>query len=140
MVRIACFVDDEVLLAAVQRALNQPEVLISLLSASVLSDDIRQTARSAAPDLILLELAAGLSHAHVMFFLRADKATRSVPIVLFSHTAYLMNHAASLGADAFLRLPATLEQIADTVLDLLPTLPAREVGLAPLRIPIALSS
>ncbi|MDZ4718501.1 MAG: response regulator [Roseiflexaceae bacterium] len=138
MVRIACFADDETLLAAIHRALHQHGVSLSTLSASALSDDVRQAARGVAPDLILLELAPTLTNAHLVFFLRADKALRSVPIILLSHTSHLTSHAAALGADAFLRLPATREQIADTVFNLLPSMPAREVGIAPSRIPIAL--
>jgi CheY-like chemotaxis protein len=140
MVQIACFADDEALLAVIQRALHQPGVSINMLSASALSDDVRQAARGAAPDLILLELAPALANAHVIFFLRADTAMRSVPIVLLSHTPYLTNHAAALGADAFIRLPATAEQIADTVFRLVPKLTTREVGIAPTRVPAALPS
>lgn len=136
MVRIACFIDDEFLRTAVQSALNQPTTSLNIFAASNLSDAVRQKARSVAPDLILLELAAGLSNAHIVFFLRADSVTRSIPIVVLSYAASLATYAAAFDVDAFVRLPATIEQISEAALQFMPLLPAREVGVAPTRLPL----
>lgn len=133
MARIVCFSDSAALVRAVRLGLSGREHAIYPLPCSRLTDDLRRTVRQLAPDVILLELSHALDNPHLFIFLRADAATRNVPIVVLSPSPQTDLYAGALGADAFLCSPFTAEQIDRTIQLYLP-LPA-PVGLPPLHQP-----
>jgi DNA-binding response OmpR family regulator len=126
--RIVCFVEDEQLIAAAERALTQSHHSFHLFPARDLSADVRQMIHYAKPDLFLLELSPSLSNLHLFVFLRSDEVTRSRPIILLSADTQIDQHAAALNAEASLQIPATSDQISDIIAELLPDQLAFSVG------------
>lgn len=117
MARIVCFTDNTAVASVVQHALTDRQHVLHFLSASRLTDDLRQNVRRLAPDVILLELSQTIDNPHLYFFLRSDKATRSTPIIILSSGARLAHQAAMLGADGYLQRPFLTDQLSNMVTD-----------------------
>lgn len=149
MARIACFSDSATLVRETRLGVGDREHAIYPLPSSQLTDDLRRTVRQLAPDIALLELTHALDNPHLFIFLRADAATRDIPIVVISSSEQLELYAAALGADAYLRSPFTPEQLAQVlepyigplhtpapqVVELPAPRPARRVPAPPLMLP-----
>ena len=131
MARIVCFTDQEDLIEVTRQGLHVCGHTLSALSASSLSDNIRNAVKCIAPDLVLLEVAHTLDNPHLFFFLRSDAMTRDVPIVLISSNPQIEQHATILGAQAYLSFPCSADQICALVQSFLPrSVQEREVGTA----------
>ena len=115
MARIVCFTDNTVVARVVQQELTDRQHALHFLSASELTDELRQSVRRLAPDVILLELSQTIDNPHLYFFLRSDKATRNTPIIVLSSGARLAQQAAMLGADGYLQRPFLAEQLSSMV-------------------------
>ena len=115
MARIVCFTDNTVVARVVQQELTDRQHALHFLSASQLTDELRQSVRRLAPDVILLELSQTIDNPHLYFFLRSDKATRNTPIIVLSSGARLAQQAAMLGADGYLQRPFLAEQLSSMV-------------------------
>ncbi|MEN9937881.1 MAG: hypothetical protein RLZZ387_4460 [Chloroflexota bacterium] len=102
MARIVCFIDSAALVGAVRHGLSGREHALFPLPSSRLTDDLRRTVRQLSPDLFLLELTHALDNPHLFIFLRADAATRDVPVVVLAAGQKLALYAEALGADDFL--------------------------------------
>lgn len=105
MARIVCLSDTLSLVRAIRQELAGGEHSVQLLPCSRLNDALRQAVRQAAPDIVLLELTHTLDNPHIYFFLRADQATRHVPVVLLSSMPHIDVYADALGADGFVHTP-----------------------------------
>src|SRR3954466_7299478 len=103
MAHIICFSDTAAVIHAVQQGLNSTEHTIHLLTASRLTSELRETVQRLAPDIILLELSHATDTPHLCFFLRSDRATRNIPIILVSAGQSLAQQAEILGADGYLQ-------------------------------------
>jgi CheY-like chemotaxis protein len=115
MARIICFTDNTTVARVVQHELTDRQHALHFLSASKLTDDLRQSVRRLAPDVILLELSQTIDNPHLFFFLRSDKATRNTPIIVLSSGTHLAQQAAMLGADGYLQRPFLAEQLSSMV-------------------------
>jgi CheY-like chemotaxis protein len=115
MARIVCFTDNTAVARVVQQELTDQQHALHFLSSSRLTDDLRQSVRRLAPDVILLELSQTLDNPHLYFFLRSDKATRNTPIIVLSSGTRLAQQAAMLGADGYLQRPFLAEQLSSMV-------------------------
>ena len=115
MARIVCFTDNTAVARVVQHELTDRQHALHFLSASRLTDDLRQSVRRLAPDVILLELSQTIDNPHLYFFLRSDKATRNTPIIVLSSGARRAQQAAMLGADGYLQRPFLAEQLSSMV-------------------------
>jgi CheY-like chemotaxis protein len=139
MARIVCFADSAALARAVRHELTDREHAIHSLPASRLTEDLRHTVRQLAPDLVLLELNRAPDNPHLFFFLRADQATRTVPIVMLAPAPHMHFHAAALGADGFLTTDFAPNDLRRLVAPLLPApvpaVPALDLPLRPAPIP-----
>ena len=111
MARIICFADNAAVVRAVQQECGDSEHAIQVLSASRLTNELRQTVQHFAPDLILLELSHAIDNPHLYFFLRADQITRATPIILVSSGNRLAQQAEMLGADGYVERPFLAEQL-----------------------------
>ncbi|NWG21713.1 MAG: response regulator [Chloroflexi bacterium] len=130
MARIVCLSDTLSLVRAIRRELAGGEHSIHLLPCSRLNDALRQAVRQAAPDIVLLELTHTLDNPHIYFFLRADQATRHVPVVLLSSMPHIELYADALGADGFVHTPlneAELHVVLDTCLGVRRSFPPHQV-------------
>jgi CheY-like chemotaxis protein len=89
-----------------------------------------ETARSAAPDLILLDQCLPeLVGSDVLTELRGDPATQHIPVVVLSGADVQPTAALSAGAAAFLRKPYRKDELLDLVESLLAqpeTMPEQE--------------
>jgi CheY-like chemotaxis protein len=148
MARIACFSDSTALVRAARLGLSGREHAIYPLPCSRLTDDLRQTVRQFAPDVALFELNHALDNPHLFIFLRADAATRDVPVIVVSEDEQLELYAIALGADGFLHSPFAqlqLEQALEPFIGprrapapemvRLPALPAIQAPAATITIP-----
>jgi CheY-like chemotaxis protein len=117
MARIVCFTDNTAVARVVQHGLTDRQHTIHFLSASRLTEDLRQSVRRLAPDVILLELSQTIDNPHLYFFLRSDTATRNIPIIILSSGARLAQQAAMLGADGYLQRPFLADQLSSMVAD-----------------------
>jgi CheY-like chemotaxis protein len=115
MARIVCFTDNTAVARVVQQELTDQQHALHFLSSSRLTDDLRQSVRRLAPDVILLELSQTIDNPHLYFFLRSDKATRNTPIIVLSSGTRLAQQAAMLGADGYLQRPFLAEQLSSMV-------------------------
>jgi len=115
MARIICFTDNAAVAHVIQQGLVDRQHTLHVLSASRLTEDLRQTVRRLAPDIILLELAQTIDNPHLYFFLRSDQATRNIPIIVLSSGARLAHQAAMLGADGYLQRPYLADQLSSVV-------------------------
>ena len=115
MARIVCFTDNNAVAQGVQQGLTDRQHKLHFMSASRLSDELRRKVRRIAPDVILLELSHTVDNPHLFFFLRSDKATRDIPIIVVSSSTRLAQQAAMLGADAFLQRPFLADQLSSMV-------------------------
>ena len=115
MARIVCFTDNTTVARVVQHELTDRQHALHFLSSSRLTDDLRQSVRRLAPDVILLELSQTIDNPHLYFFLRSDKATRNTPIIILSSGARLAQQAAMLGADGYLQRPLSAPQVVLSV-------------------------
>ena len=115
MARIVCFTDNAAVARTIQQGLIDRQHALHFLSASRLTDDLRQNVRRLAPDVILLELSQTIDNPHLFFFLRSDKATRNTPIIVLSNGARLAQQAAMLGADGYLERPFLADQLSSMV-------------------------
>lgn len=118
MNRIVCFADSGTVANTVQQVLNNHD--LHIMSASRLSNDVRSTVEHIAPDVILLELNRSMDNAHLYFFLRADQATRSTPVILVSPTEIAAQQAAVLNPDDVLSRAELANQLLHTVARHLP--------------------
>jgi CheY-like chemotaxis protein len=132
MARIACFSDNPALVRAVRLGLSGREHAIFPLPSSRLTDDLRRTVRHLAPDIVLLELSHALDNPHLFIFLRADQATRHVPVIVLSSSPQLDLYAAALGADGFLSSAFTADELARA---LAPFVPSPSLAHPPLHLP-----
>lgn len=115
MARVVCLSDTLSLVRAIHHELAQSEHMLRPLPCSRLNDALRYAIRQASPDIILLELAPTLDNPHVYFFLRADEATRDIPVILLSSLAHMEVYAEALGADGFLLLPVDGAILRDAI-------------------------
>ena len=115
MARIVCFTDNTAVARVIQQGLADRQHLLHFLSASQLTEELRQNVRHLAPDVILLELSQTVDNPHLYFFLRSDQATRNIPIILLSSGARLAQQAAMLGADGYLQRPFLADQLSSMV-------------------------
>jgi len=115
MARIICFTDNAAVARVIQQGLADRQHVLQFLSASRLTEALRQSVRRAAPDVILLELSQTIDNPHLFFFLRSDQATRKIPIILLSSGARLAQQAAMLGADGYLQRPFLADQLSSMV-------------------------
>jgi DNA-binding response OmpR family regulator len=120
MARIVCFTDNSTLAQGIQQGLTDRQHTLHFLSASRLSDELRRTVCRIAPDIILLELAQTIDNPHLFFFLRSDKATRTIPIIVLSSSTRLAQQAAMLGADGYIQRPFLADQLSGMVAAHLP--------------------
>lgn len=121
MARIICFADNSAVVNAVQQGLGEGNHTIHLLSASLLTSELRQTVQRIAPDVILMELSHATDNPHLYFFLRADRVTRNTPIILVSTAGKpLAQQAEILGADGYVERPLGSEQLRRVVTPHLP--------------------
>src|SRR6266487_1564950 len=111
MARIICFADNAAVVHAVQQGFVEGEHSIRLLSASLLTSELRKIVQNFAPDLILLELSHATDNPHLYFFLRADRVTRNTPIILVSSGKRLAQQAEMLGADGYVERSFLSEQL-----------------------------
>ncbi len=111
MARIICFADNAAVVHAIQHGFVESEHSIRLLSASLLTSELRKIVQNFAPDLILLELSHATDNPHLYFFLRADRVTRNTPIILVSSGKRLAQQAEMLGADGYVERPFIAEQL-----------------------------
>ncbi|HWQ15511.1 MAG TPA: response regulator [Roseiflexaceae bacterium] len=132
MARIVCFSDSAALVRAVRLGLSGREHAIFPLPGSRLTDDLRRTVRQLAPDIVLLELSQTLDNPHLFIFLRADEATRNVPVIVLASSPQLDLYATALGADGFLSSTFTPDEL---VRALAPFIPRRAPALQPLPAP-----
>ena len=127
MSSIVCFTDSSAVTHATQHLLSGHE--LHVLSASRLTDAVRQLVGQIAPDVILLELSASMDNAHLYFFLRADRTTRNIPVILVSPSEFVEQQAAILEADGYLRRTALHDQLRPTISRFLPrTLKANAIA------------
>src|SRR5512143_4069180 len=103
MARIVCFTDNAAVARVIQQGLADRQHMLHFMSASRLTEDLRQSVRRLVPDVILLELSQTIDNPHLYFFLRSDQATRNIPIILLSAGTRLAQQAAMLGADGYLQ-------------------------------------
>jgi len=115
MARIICFTDNAAIARVIQQGLADRQHVLQFLSASRLTETLRQSVRRAAPDVILLELSQTIDNPHLFFFLRSDQATRKIPIILLSSGSRLAQQAAMLGADGYLQRPFLADQLSSMV-------------------------
>jgi len=115
MARIICFTDNAAIARVIQQGLADRQHVLQFLSASRLTETLRQSVRRVAPDVILLELSQTIDNPHLFFFLRSDQATRKIPIILLSSGARLAQQAAMLGADGYLQRPFLADQLSSMV-------------------------
>ena len=116
MARIICFADNSAVVNAVQQGLGEGNHTIHLLSASLLTSELRHTVQRIAPDIILMELSHATDNPHLYFFLRADRVTRNTPIILVSTAGKpLAQQAEILGADGYIDRPLGCEQLRRVV-------------------------
>jgi CheY-like chemotaxis protein len=115
MARIICFSDSAAVIHAVEQGLDDAEHSIHMMSASRLTDELRETVQQLSPDVILLELSHAIDNPHLYFFLRADCSTRNTPIILVSAGQRLAQQAEILGADGYLQRPFASEQLLGAV-------------------------
>lgn len=118
MNRIVCFADSGAVASTIQHLLTGHD--IHIMSASRLTNDVRSTVEHIAPDIILLELNRSMDNAHLYFFLRADQATRSTPVILVSPTDIAAQHAAVLNPDDVLSRTQLAADLLPTVTRFLP--------------------
>lgn len=111
MARIICFADNAAVVRAVQQECGDSQHAVQVLSASRLTNELRQAVQAFAPDLILLELSHAIDNPHLYFFLRADQITRTTPIILVSSGSRLAQQAEMLGADGYVERPFLAEQL-----------------------------
>jgi len=111
MARIVCFTDNTAVARTVQQSLTDRQDTLHFLTASRLTDDLRQSVRRLAPDVILLELSQTIDNPHLYFFLRSDQATRHIPVIVLSSGGRLAQQAAMLGADGYLQRPFLADQL-----------------------------
>jgi len=105
MSRVVCLSDTVSLVRMVREEVTSSGHLLIPLPGSRLNDALRHAVRQAAPDVVLFELTNTLDNPHIYFFLRADQATRQVPVIFLSPMPDLDMFARALGADDYLRLP-----------------------------------
>jgi CheY-like chemotaxis protein len=115
MARIVCFTDNTAVARIVQQSLTDLQHSLSFLTASRLTDDVRQQVRRLAPDVILLELSQTIDNLHLFFFLRSDQATRHIPVIMLSSGGRLDLQATMLGADGYLQRPFHVDQLSSMV-------------------------
>lgn len=115
MPRIICFSDSAAVRRAIRQGLSNHGPSIHFLTASHLTGELRRTVERLAPAVILLELSQAIDTPHLYFFLRSDKATRDIPIILLSGGGRLDQQAAVLDADGYLQRPFAADQLWRTV-------------------------
>ncbi|MBK9710332.1 MAG: hypothetical protein IPO81_03215 [Kouleothrix sp.] len=101
--------------------MNEGGHSIHIMSASRLTNELRQAVQSLAPDLILLELSHAIDNPHLYFFLRSDRVTRNTPIILVSAGRRLAHQAEIFDADGYLQRPFAAEQFHNVVASHLPS-------------------
>ena len=111
MAKVLCFCDTSAVTYAVQQGLIGSEHELHMRSASYLTNQTREEIYRLAPDIVLLELTPALDNAHLYFFLRADKYTRHIPIILLSNSLRLHQQATILEANGYLQRPFGNEQL-----------------------------
>ena len=121
MAKILCFCDTTAIAYAVQQGFIDSEHDLHLLSASCLTNQTREEIYQLGPDVILLELTPALDNAHLYFFLRADRYTRHIPIILLSGSLRLQQQAIVLEADGYLQRPFGNEQLWQVISANLPS-------------------
>jgi CheY-like chemotaxis protein len=119
MARIVCFTDSPILRQQVQQSFEGSDHRLQVHTASQLTRDLRVSVQQFAPDLILIELSRSVDNPHLFFFLRSDKTTRNIPIVVYSNSARTAEEAELLGADGFLPNVFTPTQLRGQVHSLL---------------------
>ena len=119
MARIVCFTDSPILRQQVQQSFEGSDHRLQVHTASQLTRDLRAAVQQFAPDLILIELSRSVDNPHLFFFLRSDKTTRDIPIVVYSNSARTAEEAELLGADGFLPTVFTSTQLRGQVRSLL---------------------
>lgn len=128
MMQLICFSEDRTLAAELHASLHHHSPAIAVFTASALSQAVRQQVQRISPDMIVLELTSGLGNAHMLFYLRAEQATRSTPILVLTDESTTAHYATILGADAVLMLPTTTGQIGQMISRLLKLPAAIEIG------------
>jgi DNA-binding response OmpR family regulator len=128
MMQLICFSEDRTLAAELHTSLHHHSPAITVFPASALSEAVRQQVQRISPDMIVLELTSGLGNAYMLFYLRAEQATRATPILVLTDETTTAHYASILGADAVLMLPTTKGQLGQTVSRLLRLPAAIEIG------------
>lgn len=119
MVRLICFTDNQIVAQKLHQELTGPEYTLDVLPASKLTTELREAVERLAPNVILLEVSRAIDNPHLYFFLRSDRATRDVPIILFSSSKHLAEEALLLGAEGYLPLPFGSERLRTTLVSCL---------------------
>jgi two-component system phosphate regulon response regulator PhoB len=86
----------------------------------VTGDAAMEQALSFAPDLVLLDLMmSGVNGFEVARRLRANEATRSIPIVVITAMHVAAARAAEVGADRYLAKPFDIADLIDVIHEVL---------------------
>lgn len=115
MYRIVCFTDNATVARTVQQRLTDQPCNIQFLPASRLTDELRHAVRRFAPDMILFELSPTMDNLSLFFFLRADQATRHIPVIMLTSGAQSDQYAEVLGANAHIARTLLPEQLLPTI-------------------------
>jgi|GEM_PF-2039065 CheY-like chemotaxis protein len=115
MYRIVCFTDNAAVARIVQQRLTDQPCNLQFLPASRLTDELRNYVRRFAPDMLLFELSPTLDNLSLFFFLRADQATRHIPVVMITPSAQFDQYAQVLGANACISRTLLSDRLLPTI-------------------------
>ncbi len=83
-----------------------------------------ESAKAKKPDLILMDIMMPVMDGYAACsIIKADKATREIPVVMLTAMGYELNKqlAEKIGADDYITKPINREELLDVINQLLPT-------------------
>jgi CheY-like chemotaxis protein len=101
MAQILLFTDQPALGERFEHAFSVERYTVAVCSAARLTSELRSFVQQLAPLLIMIELKHLLDHPQLLFFLRSDRTTRAIPIILITDSAHGDSWRAVFGADGY---------------------------------------
>jgi DNA-binding response OmpR family regulator len=110
-------VEDELdILDALRLTLEDAGYVVITTENGEYAENLRDNANGALPDLIILDvLLSGKDGRTICQKLKAQAATRHIPIIMISAHPYAAQSVASIGADDFLPKPFEIDTLLETV-------------------------
>lgn len=131
MARILLFTEQAALAERFERAFSVERYTIANCSAAQLSSELRSFVQHLAPLLILLELKHLLDHPQILFFLRSDRTTRTIPLVLVTDSTHGDTWKSVFGVDGSVPASADVTRIVPMLERFIGEYPrARTVGMS----------